>query len=123
MEEALCTSSWDHDLLECFRAVERHRLDRILVAAAIVCSRAEDYLQHFRAVGGLLARAETRCLIEHDEAVRGRRAWVSHEAELRLRTLPPRQRRAALLDPQPGPAVFISLRRRLKMLQEIDAAA
>jgi hypothetical protein len=113
-------------IAECFRAVERHRLDRILVAVAYVAAATdgdEEYRQHCRSVGILTANAAARCVVGHDEAHELRREWVRAEAELRLRTLPLRQRRAALLDPQPGPAAFISLRRRLKMLQELDAAA
>ena len=69
------------------------------------------------------ALAEARCLVNHDEATHARRSWVSHEAELRLRTLAPHRRRIALLDPSPGPAAFIPLKRRLAMLQEFEEAA
>jgi hypothetical protein len=49
--------------------------------------------------------------------------WVSREAELKLLTLPPRQRRAMLLSPEPSPATFIPLKRRLAMLTAIDNEA
>jgi hypothetical protein len=111
---------------ECFRAVERHRLDRMLAGAAYVAAATEDveeYQRHCRNVGILTANAEARCVIGHDEADELRKDWVRGWAELRLYALPPHERCKALVNPDDGPQRFLSLRRRLQMLREIDKAA
>jgi hypothetical protein len=116
--------NWRISACDCFRAVERSELNRTLFGAALVCAKSgDDFRQHFDNVGVMIANAEARCVITHDEAWRGRRSWVAMEAELRLRTLPPQQRRALLLNPMPGPQVFIPLHRRLEMLRDLDEAA
>jgi hypothetical protein len=117
---------WEGAIAECFRAVERHRLDRMLAGAAHVAAaidNVQEFGQHCRNVGVLTANANARCVISHEEAHELRMEWVRAEAELRLRTLPPERRRDALLNPEPGPQSFVPLRRRLAMLREIDRAA
>jgi hypothetical protein len=113
-------------LAERFRAIERHRLDRMLAAVAYVAAATDDnteYRQHCRAVGILTANAAARCVISHDEAHELRREWVRAEAELRLYALPPQERCKALVNPDDGAQRFLSLRRRPQMLREIDKAA
>jgi hypothetical protein len=102
--------------------IERRWLDRTLMCAAVVSARSDDgnheYVQHFRNVGAMIATAETRRTISHDEAREIRQAWIRSEAELRLYQLPPERRRALLLDPEDGPQRFLTPRRRLQMLRE-----
>jgi hypothetical protein len=108
---------------ECFHAVERHRLNRVLAAAACVASGTgdvEEYRKHCRNIAIVTANAEVRCVVGHAEAHELRREWVRAEAELHLYALPPARRRDALLDPAAGPQRFIPLRKRRKMLAEID---
>jgi hypothetical protein len=97
----------------------------MLMGAAVVSARSndenEEYLQHFGNVGAMIATAEARCTISHDEASEMRRAWVRTEAELRISLLPPERRRALLLDPEDGPQRFLTPRRRLQMLREAAA--
>jgi hypothetical protein len=108
-----------------FREFDRRRLGRTLLAAAHVSAhaRGDDFAQHFRNAGALIALAATRCVVTQDEADLLRREWVETESEWLLRTLPPNRRRQMLLDPSPGPASFIQLRTRLNLLKEIDDAA
>ena len=117
-------AGWYDQLAECFRAIERRWLDKALTGAAIVSSRSDDgrheYAQHFRNVGNFLAHFEVRCFITPEEARTMREAWIRTEAELRLYRLPPEGRRALLLDPEDGPQRFLTLKRRLRMLREID---
>jgi hypothetical protein len=93
-------------------------------SAAIVSSRSDDakheYAQHYRNVGNFLANFEVRCFVPPEEARILREAWVRTEAELRLYRLPPERRRALLVDPEDGPQRFLTLKRRLQMLREID---
>jgi hypothetical protein len=49
-----------------------------------------------------------------------RREWVRLEAEFRLYKLPPRERGEALVNPSDGPQRFLTPKRRLRMLREID---
>jgi hypothetical protein len=108
---------------ECFHAVERRRLNRVLAAAACVASATDDvenYRQHCCNIAILTANAEARCVIGHDEASELRREWVRAEVELHLYKLAPARRRDALLDPAAGPQRFVLLRKRRKMLTEID---
>jgi hypothetical protein len=108
-----------------FRDLERRRLGRTLLAAAHASAhaRGDDFEQHFRNAGALIALATTRCVVTQDEANLLRHEWCETESEWMLRTLPPALRRRLLLDPSPGSASFIPLRRRLQMLREIDEAA
>jgi hypothetical protein len=110
---------------ECFRAIERRRLDRLVAGAAHVAAAADDdeHEQHCRNVGTLIANAETRCMIDHTEAQELRRWWVSAWAELRLRYMSPERRRDALLDPDPETERFLTFERRLEMLEETDEAS
>jgi hypothetical protein len=115
---------WRDQLAECFRTIERRWLDKVLAGAAIVSSRSDDgrheYVQHYRNVGNFLAHFEVRCFITSEEARTMREAWIRTEAELRLYRLPLERRWGLLLDPEDGPQRFLSLKRRLQMLREID---
>jgi hypothetical protein len=115
---------WRDQLAACFRRIERRRLDKTLAGAAIVSARSDDanheYVEHYRNVAGFLAHFETVCVISRGEASEMRKTWVRTEAELRIRRLPLEQRRALLLDPQDGPQRFLTLKRRARMLHEID---
>jgi hypothetical protein len=118
---------WRDQLAECFRTIERRWLDKVLAGAAIVSSGSDDgrheYVQHYRNVGNFLAHFEVRCFITPEEARTMREAWIRTEAELRLYRLPPVERRELLLDPTDGPQRFVTPRRRLQMLREIDVEA
>jgi hypothetical protein len=109
-------------IAEGFRDLERRRLGRTLLAAAHH-ARGDDYKQHFLNAGALIALAATRCVVTQEEAAQLRKEWCATEGELMLRTLPAALRRRLLLDPTPGSASFITPRRRLLMLREIDEAA
>jgi hypothetical protein len=104
---------------EPFRIIKRRNLAQMLLGAAHVSAERDDeYAQHFRNAGIMIANAEVLCVINHDEAFTMRRAWVRTECELRLYRLPPERRRAVLLDPEDGPQRFLTPRRRLQMLRE-----
>jgi hypothetical protein len=119
----LIDPTWQTSVRDCFCTIEQRRLNTLLAGAAIVCARSDDFQPHFDNVGSMIATAEARCIITHDEARHGRRAWVINEAELWLLTSPSKQRRARLLDPSPGPQAFIPPRRRLEMIRDLDKAA
>jgi hypothetical protein len=112
---------WHDQLAECFCAIRRRVLERMLAGAAYISAHSdhEGCVQHHRNVSVMLANAKALCVISHSEAQAAGWNWVRTEAEIWLYTLSPVTRRTQLLDPE-GPQRFLTLKRRTQMLREID---
>jgi hypothetical protein len=95
-----------------------------VAGGGLVSSRSDDgrheYARHYRNVGNFLAHFEVRCFITPEEARTMREAWIRTEAELRIYRLPPEERRELLHDPTDGPQRFLTPKRRLQMLREVE---
>jgi hypothetical protein len=117
--------NWRSSACDCFRAVERRALNKMLLGAAHISAHSDDdhFAQHYRNVSIMLANAEALCVLSHDESRAAARTWVQMESEMYLYRLPPGQRRAQLLDPSDGPSRFLTLERRRQMLRDLDEAA